>query len=70
MVKKKKFHKKKKKKKKFFIEIRTNKGWKKVQLLKDISGYLLVKLPCGEIIKRRSFNKIKWGKTKRIRKKV
>ncbi len=55
---------KRKRKKKFLIQIKTNTGWKQVELIKDMGRYLLVKLPCGELIKRKSFNKIKWGKTK------
>jgi len=66
---KKRYWKRKKRKKKFFIEIRTNKGWVKVQLIKDFGRYLKVKLPCGEIIKRKTFNHIRWGKTKLVSRK-
>lgn len=62
--------KKRKKKKKFYIEIRTNRGWTKVELLKDMGRYLLVKLPCGEIIKRKIFNHIRWGKVKLVTRKM
>lgn len=71
MAKPKKWYKKKKKKaRKFLIQIRTNTGWKQVELLKDAGRYLLVKLPCGEIIKRKYFNHIRWGKVKLVSKKV
>lgn len=68
----KKWHKRKKrkKKKKFYIEIRTNRGWTKVELLKDMGRYLLVKLACGEIIKRKSFNHVRWGKLKLVTRKM
>jgi len=61
---------KSKKRKKFYIEIKTNKRWKKVQLLSDKGAHLLVKLETGEIIKRRPSLPIHWGKTKKIQKKV
>lgn len=54
----------KNKKKKIYIEIRTNKKWKLVQLLADRGSYLLVKLPTGEVIRRKSASKIHWGKTR------
>ena len=69
-TKKRYWKKRKKRKKKFFIEIKTNRGWVKVELIKDFGRYLLVKLPCGELIKRKSFNHIRWGKTKLVTRKM
>lgn len=66
----KKWKKKRKKKKKFIMQIKTNTGWKQVELIRDFGRYLLVKLPCGELIKRKSFNHVRWGKTKLVTKKV
>uniref|UniRef100_A0A6M3JS69 Uncharacterized protein n=1 Tax=viral metagenome TaxID=1070528 RepID=A0A6M3JS69_9ZZZZ len=57
----------KKKPKNRSIEIRTNRNkWTTVELIKINKGYITVKLPSGEIIKRSLSKKIRWGKTRKI----
>ena len=63
-----KFNKKKKRKrkKKFIIEIKTNRGWKRVELLKNTGTFLIVKCLNGEILRRKFNSRVRWGKTKMI----
>ena len=58
--------KKRKRKKKFIIEIRTNRGWKRVELLDSTGPCVLVKCINGEILRRKFTSRIRWGKTKLI----
>jgi hypothetical protein len=58
--------KKRKRKKKFIIEIRTNRGWQRVVLLKNTGSHLIVKCLNGEILRRKTSSRVRWGKTKLI----
>lgn len=68
----KKFNKKKKRKrkKKFIIEICTNRGWQRVELLKNTGTYLIVKCLNGETLRRKLSSRIRWGKTKLVQNRV
>lgn len=57
-----------KKNKKFVVEIKTNKnGWIRALLLKICKGYIILKLPSGDVIKKRNSKNIKFDKTKKVR---
>lgn len=66
--KKKWFKKKRRRKRKFIIEIRTKARWKVVELLSSNGNILTVRLPTGEMIRRKRNSRVRWGKTKKITK--
>ena len=59
---------KNKKKEKLVVELKTNsQGWIRVLLLKMAKGCYVLKLPSGDIIKKRNSKHLKFGKTKKIK---
>jgi len=61
---------KQKKRKHQYIEFKSNRNkWTKAELIRlETMNYAIIKLPDGQIIKRSTVKKFRWGITKKVKK--